>query len=176
MILQQHVTRAWAVYGLLLLGVLARLAPHPWNATPTMAIALFGGTYLSRRWAIVLPLGIVAISDVALGWHDTIPFTWGSFALTGMLAWWIRLRPSASRIVGGALIGSAVFFVLTNFGVWVAGDLYPRTAAGLWQCYVAAVPFFRGTLMGDLVYTACLFGGYALAEGLRQARGTVQSR
>ena len=175
MILQQRGNPAWIVYGLVVLGVLARLVPHPWNATPTMAIALFAGTYLSRRWAIALPLGIVAISDVALGWHDTIPFTWGAFALTGMLAWWIRLRPSASRILSSALAGSVLFFLLTNFGVWVLGDLYPRTAAGLWQCYVAAIPFFRGTLLGDLVYTVCLFGGFAMASGLRPTDRAAQS-
>lgn len=161
------------VIGFILMGVVARLVPHPPNATPLMAIALFGGTYLAKRWAILLPLAIVAVSDALIGWHDTIPFTWGAFALTGMLAWWVRQRPSASRILGGALCGSLLFFVITNFGVWVAGTLYPRTADGLWQCYVAAIPFFRNTVMGNLVYTVALFGGYTMAASLRPARQTL---
>ena len=149
------------VYGLLLLGVVSRLVPHPWNATPLTAIALFGGTYLSKRWSILLPLAIVALSDIALGWHSTIPFTWGAFAVTGWLAWWIRIRPSAGRILAGSLLGSVMFFLVTNFGVWATQTLYPKTAAGLLECYVAGIPFFRNALAGDLVYTAALFGMFA---------------
>lgn len=159
---RERATRSWVVLAFLLLGVASRLVPHPWNATPVMAIALFGGTHLSRRWAILLPLSIVALSDLVLGWHRTIPFTWGAFLLTGFLAWWLRRRPTAGRILTASLAGSILFFVLTNFGVWVVGGLYPRTAAGFWECYVAAVPFFRSALMGDLVFTAVLFGGYGL--------------
>ena len=155
------------VIGLMLLGVASRLIPHPWNATPVMAIALFGGAYLSKRLAIILPLAIVVISDLIIGLHNTILFTWGAFALTGLLAWWIRKRPDATRITLGAVAGSVLFFVITNFGVWVAGELYPRTAAGLWQCYLLAVPFFRGTFLGDAVYTTVFFGGYALVSRRR---------
>jgi len=158
------------IIGFLLLGVLARLVPHPWNATPVMAIALFGGTYLSKRWAILLPLLIIAISDLILGWHSTIAFTWGAFILTGMLAWWVRRQPSSSRILMGALAGSMLFFVITNFGVWITGELYPRTFAGLWTCYAAAIPFFRSSLLGDLVYTTVFFGSYALATRPRLAQ------
>jgi hypothetical protein len=153
----------WLPLGFIGVGILARLVPHPWNVTPVMAIALFGGTYLSRRWAILLPLAIVAASDLLIGWHNTVPFTWGAFVLTGALAWWIRSSPGPARIFAGSLSGSTLFFLLTNFGVWVNGDLYPRTAEGLWRCYVAAIPFFRNALIGDLIFTAALFGGYALA-------------
>ena len=165
--------RPWFIYGLILLGLVARLVPHPWNATPVMAIALFGGTYLSKRWAIVLPLCIVAISDLLIGWHDTVPFTWGAFVLTGMIAWWVRRRPTPGRILAASLTGSTAFFIITNFGVWLVGRLYPLTLSGLWQCYVAAIPFFRNTLLGDLVSTAALFGGYALSTHLPRLRATT---
>ena len=165
----------WILFGLIGLGIVSRLVPHPWNATPVMAIALFAGAHLPKRWAILLPLAIVAASDLLIGWHNTVPFTWGAFALTGLLGWWVRQRPSPTRIIGGALAGSCLFFLMTNFGVWVLGELYPRTVAGLWQCYVAAVPFFRGTLLGDLVYTVAIFGGYALATSPSLARGPVRS-
>jgi len=157
------------VIGLILLGVVSRLIPHPWNVTPLTAIALFGGTYLSKRWAILLPLAIVALSDLALGWHSTIPFTWGAFAAAGLLGWRLRSRPSPARIAASSLAGSTLFFIVTNFGVWATQTLYPKTAAGLWECYVAALPFFRNSLAGDLGYAAALFGMYALAGSLRLA-------
>ncbi len=164
------------VVGLIVLGIVSRLVPHPWNATPVMAIALFGGTYLSKRWAILLPLVIVALSDLVIGWHTTVPFTWGAFLLAGMLGWWIRTHPNATRIVGGSLAGSLLFFLLTNFGVWVAGDLYPLTGQGLRECFTAAIPFFRGTLAGDAVFVAVLFGSYALLTGPRAAHAPARSR
>ena len=170
----EHSTPSGLVYGLLLLGIVARLVPHPWNATPLTAIALFGGVYLSKRWAIVLPLGIVAVSDIALGWHTTMPFTWGTFAIIGMLAWWVRSHLSVARIAAGSLAGSTLFFLVTNFGVWLTQALYPHTAGGLWQCYMAGVPFFRNALVGDLVYTAALFGLYAFASARRPATITAR--
>ncbi len=157
---------SWIVLGLIVLGIVARLVPHPWNATPVMAIALFGGTHLSKRYAIILPLVIVAVSDLLIGWHSTVPFTWGAFALTGLLAWRLRPEPDWGRIAATSLTGSLIFFVITNFGVWMTGELYPQTFEGLRQCYVVAIPFFRNTLAGDVVYTAVFFGTYALAGRL----------
>lgn len=155
----------WLVYALLVLGVVARLAPHPWNMTPTMAIALYAGTYLSKRWSVLLPLLIVGTTDVILSWHDTVPFTWGALALASLLGWWVRQQPSAARIAGAGLAGAVLFFLISNFGVWLVGGIYQRTMAGLWTCYVAAIPFFRNAVIGDFFYTAVLFGGHALLAG-----------
>ena len=65
-------------------------------------------------------------------------------------------------LVGCSLTSSLLFFVATNFACWLVSSWYPRSLAGLWQCYVAAIPFFRYTLMGDLFFAGVLFGGYAL--------------
>ncbi len=160
------------IYALLGVGIIARLIPHPWNATPVMAIALFGGAHLSKRLSLLVPFLIIAISDFIIGWHATIPFTWSALLLTSVIGWWVRRRASGTRIVTGALAGAALFFVLSNFGVWITQQLYPRTAAGLWECYVAAIPFFRATVLGDLVFTTVLFGGYALATRACDALST----
>jgi hypothetical protein len=124
----------------------------------------------------VQSLGIVALSDLVLGWHNTIAFTWTAFVLTGLIGWWVRRQPVPGRIVAGALGGSLLFFLLTNFGVWLVGGLYPLTTEGVWRCYVAALPFFRGTLLGDLAYTMVFFGSYALATGERVFRHPAPSR
>ena len=164
------------VLGLIVLGVLSRLIPHPWNVTPVMAIALFGGAALPRGWALVLPLAIVALSDLLIGWHNTVPFTWAGFLFAGMIGWWIRRKPSGGRIFAATLTGSVTFFVISNFGVWLIGDLYPRSLAGLWACAVAAIPFFRTALAGDLVYTGALFGLHYLVTVALPSRVPVQSQ
>ena len=159
-----HQAHQGLAIGLILVGVVARLVPHAPNVTPLTAMALFGATYLSRRWGILLPLATVILSDLILGLHETILFTWGGFALTGLVGWWLRRQPSAGRIVASAVAGSFIFFLVSNFGVWLLGDggtMYPKTAEGLWSCFVAALPFYRNTLVGDLVYTAGFFGLYA---------------
>ncbi len=151
-------------FGLIVIGILARVLPHPPNVTPLTAIALFGGAALSARWAVGLPLITVMLSDMAIGLHDVVAFTWSGFALTGLLGLWIRRQPSVRRIVLASAAGSTFFFLLSNFGVWLVGDagtMYPKTLQGLWLCYEAALPFFRNALIGDLVYTGGIFGAYA---------------
>ncbi|MBI3324323.1 MAG: hypothetical protein HYZ92_03490 [Candidatus Omnitrophica bacterium] len=151
---------------LLIFGVAARLLPHPPNATPVAAIALFGGATLPRRLAWWLPLAVMVLSDLVIGLHDVILFTWGGFVLTSLLGLWLRRRSGLGRIAASAVAGSLLFFMLTNFGVWLLGDagrMYPKTLDGLWQCYAAALPFYRNTLLGDLAWSAGLFGLYALA-------------
>lgn len=168
-------TRRQLVVGLIVLGILARLAPHPWNATPVMAIALFGGTYLSKRWGVLLPLAIVGVSDLLIMWHRTVPFTWAAFALTGTLGWWLRRHPHPGRILCASLTGSWAFFLITNFGVWASGGLYPPTAHGLWECYLAGLPFFRNTVGGDLMYTTAIFGAYAALRHMNAAQDPARS-
>jgi len=162
--------RSWLVLALLAAGVLSRLVPHPPNVTPLTAIALFGATYLSRRWGILLPLAIVMISDAFLGGDWLLVFNWTAFALVGLLAGRIRRHPAPGRILSTTLIGSLLFFLVTNFGVWLGSGMYPHTAAGAQHCFIAALPFFRNMVAGDLVYTAALFTGYALLRRAAIAR------
>ena len=150
------------VVALLTFGIASRLVPHPWNVTPMIAIALFGGAVLPRGWALGLPVAIAAASDVWLGWHTTLPFTWASFALVAWLGQWLR-RPAALRVAAGSVAASTVFFLVSNLGVWLVGGLYPATMEGLAACFVAAVPFFRQMLIGDLICTLALFGIAAFA-------------
>jgi len=156
-----------ALGGIVLAAAAMRLLPHPPNVAPIAAIALFGGAHFaSKRAALAVPLLAMWLSDVFLGFgvDRVMPFVYGSFALIVVLGRLIRDRRSPFAVGGAALTGSVLFFVITNFGVWLSGDLYPRTAEGLVACYVAAIPFFQNTLAGDLFYAGVLFGGFGLAE------------
>ncbi len=129
------------VTGLILLAVASRLLPHPPNFAPIGAIALFGGaTFASRRVVYVC------------------------FALLVWLGTRIRKRRTFLPIAGATLAGSLIFFLATNFAVWLFGSRYALTWEGLVACYVAAIPFFHNTLLGNAFYGAALFGGIALLE------------
>lgn len=138
-------------------GVLLRLVPHPWNVTPLAAAALFSGAYVGGRLGLIALVGSLLISDVMLGLHTTLPFTWLSFIAVYFIG---RLLAGAGvlKIALGSLAGSCLFFIITNFGVFLVGGLYPLTPQGLVDCFVMALPFFRNSLIGDLAYTAVLFG------------------
>lgn len=166
--------RFLVLVAMILAAAASRLIPHPPNFTPIGAMALFGGAcFAHRRAAFVVPLAAMFLSDLAigllsgnlsLGLHRLIPVVYGSFALIVCLGFWLRSRRTVLPIAGATLAGSVLFFVLTNFGVWALGSLYPNTWEGLVACYVAAIPFFHNTLFGDAVYSTALFGGLALAE------------
>lgn len=148
------------LFGVVVVGIaaLSRLLPHPPNVTPLAALALTGALYLDRRFAFILPLAAMLISDVILGVHRIMPFVYVSFAVIAAVGLLLRSRRSVPVVAGATIGGSVLFFIVTNFGVWFVGEggAYPKTAAGLLECYVAAIPFFRNTLLGDLAYVAIL--------------------
>lgn len=167
-------TRFVVLAVLILAAAASRLLPHPPNFTPIAAMALFGGAcFASRRTAFLVPFAAMLLSDLAigltrgdlsLGLHPLLPVVYGSFALSVCLGFWLRGARTFARVAGATLAGSILFFVVTNFGVWALGTWYPRTWDGLIACYVAAIPFFRNTLLGDVFYSAVLFGSLTLAE------------
>ncbi len=158
-------------YALIVAGVVLRVVPHPPNFAPIGAIALFGGAVLPLPWGVVVPLAAVALSDAVLGFYPGMVWVYASFvliALLGLAA--LRHRRTVLRIGGTALGGSVLFFIVTNFGEWL-GPLYPHTLAGLRADYIAAIPFFRNTVLSDLGYSLALFGIYESALRLARRAG-----
>jgi hypothetical protein len=148
---------------MIVLASLARLIPHPPNFTPIGAMALFGGACLAdRRLALLVPLAALFVSDLFLGLHVLIPVVYGSFAVNVLFGRWLRSRRSVVNTAAVTLLSSIQFFVLTNFACWMLW--YTHTVEGFVTCYVAAVPFFQNTLLGDAMFATGLFGTLALAE------------
>jgi len=145
---------------LLVVGILSRIVMHEPNFTPVIALALFGGMYLKKEQALWMPLTLMMLSDLALGLHAVIPFTWGSVLLISLLGRRERERRNAGWMVGLSIVSAVLFFAVTNFGAWLA--MYPKTMEGFVQCYMMAVPFFRNTLLSTVVYSVLLFGVYEL--------------
>jgi hypothetical protein len=158
-------------YLFVVLAVAVRFMPHPWHFTPVAASLLFFGVYGSRRQSW-FPLVLLAASDVILNkFVYRYPFswdllvTWAWYAAVLFLGTGLRRHLKPLWIVSSALASSVSFFLLSNFAVWAAYNMYPKSISGLIACYAAAVPFFRGTLAGDLVFTLVAF---ALAAMIRQ--------
>ena len=162
---------------LTVVGVLSRLLPHPPNFAPVDSVSLFAGARLSAWQAYLVPLAIMTITDPILAlYYGVHPFTrWQLFTYSSLLICvWIgrRVRSTQSywRIGTAAVACSVVFFAITNFGVWATSSQFSATSAGLFQCYVFALPFYKWTLASDLFYTAVLFSLHAWLSRLAAAR------
>ncbi|HJZ63043.1 MAG TPA: DUF6580 family putative transport protein [Candidatus Acidoferrum sp.] len=150
---------------LVLLAAVLRILPHPWNLTPIGAMALFSGSVFKERWLrFMFPLLALFAGDATVGFHKLMFVVYLSFLINVAIGMWLGENRKPLRIAGATLFGAVQFFLITNFAVWTVFTTYPKTLAGLATCYVAAIPFFWNTLAGDMIYTALLFGGYALAE------------
>jgi hypothetical protein len=160
-----NTTRLIAIVIAIFAAAALRLVPHPSNFSPIDAMALFSGAYLQRRGlAFAAPFGALLLSDVVLGFYPGMEFVYASVAAIVLIGWAVAPHKSLVRIGLGTLGGSLLFFVVTNFGVWLGSGMYAHTMAGLAACYGAAVPFFQNTVAGDLAYAALLFGGFALLQ------------
>lgn len=163
---------------MIIAGAATRLLPHEYNFTPIAAMALFGGVYLDKKYAIVLPLVAMFVSDLFLGFHQSMLYVYGSFILTGLIGMWLRTHKTFTNVLLGTVTSSVLFFLITNWGFWLEYSLYPKTFAGQMQAYLMALPFFKNTLLGDLFYTGAMFGAYELVKAIitRKAFATSQAK
>ncbi len=164
---------------LVALCVAARLLLHVPNVSPVAAAALFAGMMLHRRsLAVVVPLAAMLLGDIVIGFYDwrVMVVVYAALALPafiGMLA--RRYRPSRA-VLPSVLAGSLMFFATTNLAVWAFSNLYSPDMTGLIQCYVAALPFLKYTVAGDLFWAAVLFGGAWLVQRLTARPAAVTAR
>ena len=155
-------------YILILFGFLMRLVPHMPNFAPIAAIALFAGAYLNKKIVPWVPLVIMILTDLIIGLHGVVFYTWGAFIVIGFIGMYIREKRTPGNIIAATILSAVFFFIVTNFGVWLSW--YPHTLAGLADCYIKAVPFFRNTLISNMAFSLVLFGSYELARKMIEGK------
>lgn len=149
----------WLTVIFISIVILSRLIPHTPNFSPLVAVALFSGVYWNKKYGFLLPLAMYIISDFIIGLHNTVLFTWSSIIIIYVLGVYLRKHKSITTTVAYTFVSAVVFFIISNFGVWLMG-WYPRTLTGLAECFYLALPFFRMSLLADLVYVGAMFGAY----------------
>jgi len=165
------------IVALIVIGILGRIIPHPPNFTPIIAIALLASHVFKNKWIVILtPLMAMWISDLVInnylyaGYYDSLlifssSFLWvyGPIIFIALLGTVLIKKVKMSNIALSSISGSLIFFLVTNFGVWISGTMFPKSLFGLIECYTFALPFFGNALVGDLVYCTILFTSYSLA-------------
>ncbi len=163
---------------LVLLAAFSRIIPHPSNFAPIGAMALFGAAYFSKKTiTFLIPILSLWLSDLFInnviyaqyfdGFVFFYPgFYWNylAFVLIGAVGLLLLKKTKLQHILLASLSASALFYLVSNFGVWASGTMYPMSFNGLITCYTAAIPFFKNTVMGDLVYCGVLFGAFEFAQ------------
>lgn len=147
--------------GVLIVLSASRFIPHPPNFTSLVALSFYVPALFGLRYIPVVVLTFL-ITDLFIGFHSTILFTWGSVILIGLTSKFLK-NTLFSRI-SGSLLGAVIFFVVTNFGVWASG-FYGYNLKGFFQCYIMAIPFFNHTIVSTLIFSAvieCLQRGYSI--------------
>lgn len=166
------------VIGLILVVALARIIPHTPNYSPMTALALFGAVHFNTRWKSILVVFLAGfLSDIIL--NNTVyaymndgftvfydGFVWQYIGYGAIIALGVVFlkRITPLRVLLGALCATILFFVISNFGAWVSLPIYTKDMTGLMTAYTAGLPFLKMSFLSDIVYSAILFGGYAVLQ------------
>ena len=164
---------------LIFFASVTRIIPHMPNFTPIGAMALFGGAYLKNKYhAFLIPILSLWLSDVIINnfilsyYND---FTWFypgflwqyfSFAVIILIGYLFLNKISFKSVFVTTIASSLIFFIITNFGVWISGSMYSMDLNGFVLCFIAALPFYKGTVLGFIVYSSFLFGVFETSKNI----------
>lgn len=150
--------------GLLTTLFFSRFLPHPPNFTAVMAVSLFSGLYLPPKKAFLIPLIGLLATDLILGFYNPwIMFSvYLGFCAPILAGRRLKQNLQWKNLVAIAALSSTVFFLITNLAVWKFGFLYQHSFAGLIQCYIAALPFFGNSILGDIFYSSLFYAVFVL--------------
>ncbi|NTU47327.1 hypothetical protein HGA88_06935 [Candidatus Roizmanbacteria bacterium] len=157
-------SKLFVFFTLLIVGIASRLVPHEPNFVAVGAVSMVAGYYFSKKVALLLPASIMIISDCVLGFHATMPWVYGSFIAIALGSHLLKNKLHITNVIALSFASSFAFFVTTNFGVWIATELYMKNFSGLVECYYYALPFFRNTVLSDLFYSGIFFSAIYFAQ------------
>tara|TARA_Y100000590_G_scaffold443957_1_gene574098 strand:+ start:711 stop:1235 length:525 start_codon:yes stop_codon:yes gene_type:complete len=145
--------------GLILILAFARLIPHPPNFTPVIALAIMSGYFFKNLNLSFLTLIIAMfISDLFIGFYENLIFVYASLLLVTFIFHKIAYRINFKNLFIHGFVGSLIFFIISNFGVWILGSpgvndvAYDKNLSGLVECYILAIPFFGNTFLSTLIF------------------------
>ena len=144
--------------GILFALAASRFIPHPPNFTSLLALSFYVPALLGTRFIPALMLSFI-LTDIVIGFHNTIFFTWGSVLVIGLISNYFK--NSTLKRLSGALIGAFMFFIITNLGVWSIGS-YGYTLVGFITCFTLAIPFFAYSLVSTFIFSGIIEGVYKL--------------
>lgn len=167
----------------IVITVVSRLTPMVYNFSPIIGLSLFGAAYIrNRKLSFAVPLMLIYLTDFIINntvyrqyfpnheglvWFSSY-MIWGflSYILIVAIGRWLLRKVNLKTLTASALSSSVLFFLISNFGVWISsnGIIYSKDLAGLILCYEMALPFLRNSLMGDMMSTAIIFGGYLILQ------------
>lgn len=146
---------------LIFLGVAGRLFMVEFVRIPNFEIvtslSLLGGAMLGGIFTLIIPLSIIAISDIYIGNTSILIFTWSAFVMIGLFGWFLHKRKKLSpgfvlQMTGLGIFSSLFFYFYTNFGWWLLSGMYGYNLNGLIHCYIMGIPFFKTNLLGNLFF------------------------
>ena len=163
------------IISIVLFGAVMRLIPHWPNFTPIAAIALFGGTYFTKKYlAFIIPFAALLLSDLIIGFHNDMIAVYASFAIVVVLGFYLRKNIKIGSVLGASIGSSIIFFLITNFAAWLGNPLYPQSFIGLIESYTAGLMFFNdgsygisyflNSVLGGVFFNAVFFGSFYLAQ------------
>ena len=139
-------------FGIFIVLAASRFIPHPPNFTSLIALSFYVPLFLGKRFIPALLICFI-ITDIFIGFHTIVVFTWGSVIIISLTSY-IFQKNIYMRIIG-AVCGSLVFYIISNFGVWSLGS-YGYSFDGLLICYIAAIPFYSNTLISTILYSVLI--------------------
>ena len=145
--------------GLILILALSRLVPHPWNFTPVIAVAIMSGYFFKNIYfSLSILLIAMLIADVVIGFYENMIFVYLSLMFIAFVFFKISKKINFKNLFAYSFAGSLIFFILSNFGVWILGSPgvdnlpYDKNLNGLIECYILAIPFFGNTFLSTLIF------------------------
>ena len=140
--------------GLILILALSRLMPHPDNFTPIIALAIMSSYFFKNiNFSYAIMLFSMLLADFFIGFYSHMLFVYLSLFLIVLIFFKISKKINYKNLFIFSFFGSVIFFLISNFGVWLVGNLYERNINGLIECYFMAIPFFKNTIISTLIFS-----------------------